>query len=81
MPASLLLALIHMFTQSAILDIGKSNPIFHSRVQRINVMVSHKYIFRLELQNRLPWLAINEKPISDTASNATDATQNHTTTA
>lgn len=37
--------------------------------------------FRIELQNRLPWLAIKEKPISDTASNATDATQNNATVA
>jgi r-opsin len=30
--------------------------------------------YRIELQNRLPWLAITEKPISDSASNATEAT-------
>lgn len=31
--------------------------------------------YRLELQKRLPWLAINEKSLSDTASRVTEVTQ------
>nr|QGA28423.1 ultraviolet-sensitive opsin [Bradysia odoriphaga] len=36
--------------------------------------------YRIELNNRLPCLAINEKPISDNASSTSDATQVQTTT-
>lgn len=35
--------------------------------------------YRLELQNRVPWLAITEKPISETASSTSEATQNSAT--
>lgn len=64
-----------MCTQLVILDIGKTNPFLF--MDGTECVFSH----RLELQNRLPWLAIKEKPISDTASAATDATQNNTTVA
>lgn len=64
-----------MFSFRKILEICSNYQNLNRKEESLDIII----IFRLELQKRLPWLEIQEKPISDSTSTTTEAVNQSTT--